>query len=120
MNQWLKNLLGKNRHESPEPGSETFLIDQVIEKARKERIEMYNKCPQLLIDDVQKIADEHPEVIKEYGGVYFMTFAAGVLVERFGISIEAANEATSSWNYRLVMKLWDEAQGKATGQKEEK
>ncbi len=82
----------------PDPNSETYLLDKAMEKARKDEVARRNKNPKLWIDEVSKIADEHPEIIKESGETYFMAFAAGVIVERYGISVKAAARAISAWS----------------------
>ncbi|MEK7503504.1 MAG: hypothetical protein AAB577_00795 [Patescibacteria group bacterium] len=81
--------------ESSGHGGEMDLIHQGLEMARKEKAELYSKQPELLVDEIQEMADEHPNIS---GKKYFMAFAAGCLVERYGISVPTADKAVKVWS----------------------
>jgi len=87
-----------DRKQKLSPDSETYLLDKAVEQSRRKKRNLYNKRPELLIDDVQKIADDFPDIILKYGRSYFLAFVAGVLAERYGISIVTANRVLAIWN----------------------
>jgi len=79
-------------------GSETYYLERVMEAVRRKKAAYYSRHPELLVEVVRKIAEDFPAIIIECGKTYFTAFAAGVLAERYGISIAAANKALSIWN----------------------
>jgi len=87
-----------NHNQQPSPGSETYILDQAMERVRKEKRNLYSKHPNLLVSEIQKIADDFPDIILHYGKSYFMAFTAGVLAEKYGFSIVTANQAVKAWN----------------------
>lgn len=93
---WLKKPF--HHKKSSSPVSETYLLDQAMEKAQQEKRDLYGRNPELLVGEIQKIADDFPDIITYCGQSYFLAFVAGVLAERYGISIAIANQAVDAWN----------------------
>ena len=81
--------------ESSGHGSEMDLLNQALEIAQREKAKLYDKQPELLIGEIQEIADEYPGIS---GKKYFLAFVAGCLVERYGISILTAEKAVKIWS----------------------
>ena len=87
-----------DRRQWSDPSSETYLLDQAIRQTRRKERKRYAKHPELLVDEIQKISEDFPEIISCCGKPYFLAFVAGVLAEKYGISVLTANQAANTWD----------------------
>jgi hypothetical protein len=104
-------MVKKKKPESAEANSEMGLLDVVAEKLRKGQAVRYNKNPKLLFKEIKEIIQQlEPGVMEdcqkdESGKMYLAGVFAGIMVDRFGVSFETADEAISQWNDKQVKQI---------------